>query len=317
MKLLWINWILVILFPLMAGTAVDDKLVPSPSDPLDAHIIYQDVVNFNRALKMIVNGEDMVKILLDEYINKGTPGLKIFIEKYGLSAEKLAEAIQKHPEDYYALNEKLNWLKTQEDSIFLYFKKLKHFIPQAIFPPTYYLVDQRRGIGSGSVEGQLITIEKEAQKIIDPGIKTHIIHELVHLNQLHAIGSLKTYLAIYNKEKSLLAITLREGVAEFFCELVTGKYTQEGARDYVNQNEPVLWSRFRTEMYGTDTGDWMWNKPVNPDQPRDTGYILGAKIVEYFYKHAPDIDMTVNELLSITEPKRFLEISRYPEKFVR
>jgi len=52
----------------------------------------------------------------------------------------------------------MNWLKTQKDSIKAYFKKFKHFMPQAIFPPNYYLVDRRRGCGSGSLEGQLITI---------------------------------------------------------------------------------------------------------------------------------------------------------------
>jgi len=291
------------------------QVVVSPTNPADAKIVYDDVLNFIQAFEMLEAKSDTVEILQKEYIDKGTPGLIIFIEKYRLTAEKLSKAIQKHPDDYKAVYDKLKWLKTQEDSIRQYFKKFKHFIPNAVFPPTYYLVDIRRGIGSGSVEGQLITIEKEAKRIVDPGLKTHIVHELVHLNQLNAIGSLDKYLAIYNSERSLLAITIREGVAEFFAELITGEYTQNKAYFYTRSHEQELWKQFTKEMYGRETGYWMWRKPGNPEQPRDVGYVLGAFIVEYYYKKSIDINKTVTEILSITDYNAFLKKSGYSKKF--
>ena len=292
------------------------QIVESSTVPAEAEIVYTDVQNFIHAYDLLNVDIDTIEVLQNEYINKGTPGLKIFIEKYGLSSEKLSLAIKNYPEDYKAINDKLNWLKTQEDSIRKYFEKLKQFIPNCVYPPTYYLVDTRRGIGSGSIEGQLITIEKEAIKIFDPGLKTHIIHELVHLNQLKAIGSLEKYLAIYNTEKSLLAITIREGVAEFFAELVTGKYTQNESYFYVRKHEHELWSKFSQEMYGKETGDWMWQKPKNPEQPRDIGYLLGALIVENYYKKSLDLNIAVFNILSITDYKNFLEISGYASKFI-
>ena len=284
-------------------------------DPTEAKIVYQDINNFIQAFRSLDENSDTVKVFQAEYIEKGTPGLKIFIEKYGLSAEKLTMAIHKNPEDYKAIAAKLAWLKTQEDSIRQYFEKFKQFIPGAVFPPTYYLIDIRRGIGSGSTEGQLITIEKEAKRITDPGLKTHIVHELVHLNQLNAIGSLEKYLAIYNSEKSLLAITIREGIAEFFAELITGKYTQDEAYFYTRSNEKELWIRFEKEMLGKETGDWMWTKPENPDQPRDVGYVFGALIVEHYYKKSLDLNMTVSEILSITDYINFIDKSGYADKF--
>ncbi len=151
--------------------------------------------------------------------------------------------------------------------------------------------------------------------MIDAGIKSHILHELVHLNQLQAIGDLKKYLAIYNDEKSLLAISIREGVAEFFAELITGEYTQDEAREYVLQNEREVWERFKTDMYGAETKDWMWKKPKNPEQPRDIGYVFGALIVEYYYKHATNLEQVSQEILGITEYKDFLERSNYSNRF--
>lgn len=291
------------------------QLTSSNKDPEEAKIVYDDILNFIDAFKMLKSSTDTLEVLQKYYIDKGTPGLKIYIEKYELDASSLTKAIRKNPEDYKALGERLTWLKSQEDSIRFYFHKLKRFIPKAVFPPTYYLVGQRWGVGSGSIEGQLITIEKKAIDVVDPGIKTHIIHELVHLNQLQSIGSLKKYLAIYNDEKSLLAISLREGVAEFFVDLITGEYTQNEAREYVLKNEREIWDRFQTDMLNTDTQDWMWKSPKNTEQPRDIGYVFGALIIEYYYKHATIPVQSVQEILSITDYKDFLEKSQYSNRF--
>ncbi len=291
------------------------QLISSNQNPANARIVYTDVINFINAFNMLEHESDTVEILQKHYIDKGTSGLKIFIEKYGLDASNLEQAIKKNPEDYGALEERLTWLQSQEDSIRSYFHKLQHFIPDAVYPPTYYLVGRRWGIGSGSIEGQLITIEKRAIDIVDPGIKTHIIHELVHLNQLQAIGSLDKYLAIYNDEKSLLAITIREGVAEFFADLVTGEYTQDEAREYVLKYERKIWERFKMDMLGAATKDWMWDQPIDPEQPNDIGYVLGALIVEYYYKHSIDIDQAVQTILAITDYEDFLEKSKYYKRF--
>lgn len=312
----YFNILLLLMMASLWNNFTKAQIIQYPTNPFDAKIVYDDIENFLLAFKLLEEREDTVEILQKEYIDKGTPGLKIFIEKYGLTAEKLTKAIQKNPDDYMAIVDRLAWLKTQEDSIRQYFKKFKRFIPDAIFPPTYYLVDIRRGIGSGSIEGQLITIEKEAEKIVDPGIKTHIIHELVHLNQLQAIGSYEKYLAIYKDEKSLLAITLREGIAEFFAELVTGKYTQDEVRLYVSAHEQELWEEFKQEMYGKETGDWMWKTPENSDKPRDVGYVLGAKIVEYYYKQALDMDRAISEILSLTDYREFIKNCEYSNKFI-
>jgi hypothetical protein len=57
--------------------------------------------------------------------------------------------------------------------------------------------------------------------------------------------------------------------------------------------------------------------PKDPDQPRDVAYVLGALIVEYYYKHALDLSKVVPAILSITDYKEFIENSGYPKKFSR
>jgi tetratricopeptide (TPR) repeat protein len=291
-----------------------DRITESTSDPEAAKVIYDDVQNFVRAFKMLSSNQDTAAILQKEYIAKGTPGLKMFIDKYGLSAKQLAQKIQEYPEDYSGIEAKLEWLKSREPVLRKYFKKLNTFIPMAIYPPTYFLVDRRRGMASGSIEGQLVTIEKKAADTVDVGIEGTIIHELVHLNQLHVIGSLNKYLAIYNDEKSLLAIAIREGIATYFAHLVTGE-GKTAQRKYINRNEMEIWRRFETDMHGRETKDWVFGRQIYPDQPHDLAYVIGEKIVEYYYTHSLDLEIAVKEILAVTKYREFLEKSNYSNKF--
>ncbi len=284
-------------------------------NPEEAIIVYADIENFITAYNMLGPDSDTLNILQTEYIDKGTDGLSMFIEKYNLSGKKLVAALKKYPEHYAAIPQRLEWLKTQETPIRLYFAKLQYFLPHTVFPPTYYIVGAQRGINSASSEGQLITIDRSAASIKNDHLSTVIIHELLHFQQVLAIGYPQPYLAIYGPEKSLLAITIREGIAEFFADLVTGQYTQNQAKDFVLQNEREIWEKFKQEMNGKETGDWMWKKPDNPDQPRDIGYVFGAVIVEYYYKRSPDVFEITKDILSVTDYPAFLERTGYQHKF--
>ena len=66
-------------------------------DPRQARFIYDDIHTFVSAHKLLTPGCDSLAILQTEYLDKGTPGLKMFIEKYDLTAERLVKAISKHP----------------------------------------------------------------------------------------------------------------------------------------------------------------------------------------------------------------------------
>lgn len=282
------------------------------TDPNKALFVYEDVQNFLRVFKLLPAGGDAVEILQKEYLDKGSAGLKMFVQKYDLTAERLAKAIKKYPQKYAALKDMTQWLGEQEESTRRAFAKLKRLIPQAVFPPTYFLVGSYRGIASGSAEGQLVTVERYERNAAHHATLT--IHELVHFQQAMAVGMLK-YQALFGPEKNLLGLCIREGTAEFFADLVTGKITQEEARDFVIKHEKELWEQFRKEMNGRETGDWMWKQPKNPDQPPHIGYYLGCRIVQAYYENAKDKAAAVQEILSVTDYPAFLEKSGYAKKF--
>jgi hypothetical protein len=81
------------------------------------------------------------------------------------------------------------------------------------------------------------------------------------------------------------------------------------------KNEALLWKRFSQEMYGKETGDWMWQKPENPEQPRDVGYVFGALIIEHYYKNALNLNDVTHEILSLTDYNSFIKKCGYNRKF--
>jgi hypothetical protein len=126
---------------------------------------------------------------------------------------------------------------------------------------------------------------------------------------------MEEYQSIFGPKMSLLALAIREGTAYFLTLLSTGGHTHKESYDYFIQNEKDLWERFKGEMNERLPGEWMWKKPVDPEQPLDLGYIMGARIVEAYYSNAKDKQKAVQDILSITDYKGFLEKSGYAEKF--
>jgi uncharacterized protein YjaZ len=165
------------------------------------------------------------------------------------------------------------------------------------------------------VEGPLISIEKDTIESIKGDLSATLVHEMVHMQQLAALG--EAYFAIFSAEqKTLLALSVREGVATYFAERVAGGSVHKNrARDFLLEHEPDLWHKFKSEMLGHDTGEWLWSSPSDPEQPRDIGYALGARIVQAYYERAGDKHQAVQEILAITDYPAFLTKSRYGSQF--
>ena len=102
-------------------------------DPQQARFIYDDIHTFVKAHRLLTSGCDSVAILQTEYLDKGTPGLQMFIEKYDLTAERLVKAIRKHPEKYTTLGDMPGLIAAEEGSYREAFTKLKELIPRQMF----------------------------------------------------------------------------------------------------------------------------------------------------------------------------------------
>ncbi len=280
------------------------------SNPYRAKFVYKDLKNFIKAYKMLSKESDTVAIIQSEYLDKGSLGLKEFIVKYNLNAQRIARAMYQYPDSYSNIKDKLKALKAVETKFCKTgYNKLKQLIPSSEFPPTYYLVGGRRGIGSGSIYGPLISIEKDNIDDYYKGNVSTLIHEMVHMQQLRVLK--EEYYTIFNEKKSLLSKSVREGVAEFYGQLISDFPTyKERFLPYLIENEKELWESFKNDAKNKEFGDW-YGKPEKEGQPNDLGYLIGLKMAEAYFNNTIDSQKAGEYLISITDYDKFFEECGY------
>jgi hypothetical protein len=137
-----------------------------------------------------------------------------------------------------------------------------------------------------------------------------VLHELAHFQQAITQG-VETYQRIFGPDKTLLALSLREGSADLIAELTTGRHINPEAERYGLAHEVELWSVFEADMSGSDTGDWMFVQPSNSEWPPDLGYWIGYRIAKSYYEHADDKAQAIRDILGLTEFTAFLQASQY------
>ncbi|NIM90659.1 MAG: hypothetical protein GTO17_06885 [Candidatus Aminicenantes bacterium] len=315
MQLIILGFVIILV---LAFTPVEAQLKVEPVyDPAKVEFIYDDLHNFLKAFKMINEGADLEETLKKEYLDKASPGLKNYMEDAGYELKHFVERFEKYKKNYTTLPELPNQLVSQEPHIRKALQGMKKIFPKPVFIPIYILVGISGGLHAEPSEvGIRLAFSRAASPDRLPRLKLTIIHELIHVQQALAIG-MEQYHSIYEENRSLLAVSIREGVAEYLTYLISGEYSKKGIYDYIKKDEKKIWERFKAEMHAPEFGDWLFSKPKDPDQPRDLGYIMGAMIVESYYENADDKKKAIDEILSITDYKGFLKKSRYAEKFLK
>jgi hypothetical protein len=296
----------------IADTSARRLIENVPGKAAEARFVYEDIENFLEAYARAERSADRAAVYQADYLDRASLGLQMFIFKYDLTAERLVNAIDQHPKAYARLPETLAALKSQEKEFRHAYREIERLAVSSVFPPTCFLVAAHRGIGSGSTEGPLITIEKESPESVADDLVATLVHEMIHMQQL--ARQQEAYFSIFSGDaRTLLATSVREGSATFFSNLITGGSEHKNrAWDYLLTNEDELWNRFAAEMHGTEMGDWLWEEPAQPGQPQDIGYALGARIVQTLYERAEDKVAAADLILSVTDYPALLEASGYP-----
>jgi hypothetical protein len=133
-----------------------------------------------------------------------------------------------------------------------------------------------------------------------------IAHECVHTQQIRITDSTGI-------ECHLLHAVMSEGFCDFIGELVSGGVVNESI-EYGNKHEKDLWKAFKNELCSDSITHWLYNYGTVKDKPADLGYYIGYKIAQEYYKNASDKKQAVVDIIEMTNPVRFLELSRYDQK---
>jgi uncharacterized protein YjaZ len=96
--------------------------------------------------------------------------------------------------------------------------------------------------------------------------------------------------------------------------LVAGKQINTVAQEYGNKHEKQLWTAFKNELCNESINNWLYNYSTVKDKPADLGYYIGYKIAQEYYKNSADKKQAVIDIIEMTNPMKFLELSKYDQK---
>jgi hypothetical protein len=297
---------------------------PYPERKLeDIDIVISDIDLFWSVFDK-ANGEYIPESFKDNYFLNGTNGLEQYFYKKVRRAEAMTNKLNNEDFlDYYTsirtASASLDIIENAIRNSLILFDSL---YDDANFSDVYLLMGSFASGGTVLQNGDLaVGIEffmdsqnsntlglpdylKEVLKSSD-FISTIVIHELVHFQQLNFAEQEGLSLS----GRSLLEITIAEGVAEYIAFLVTDKFTTMHLTDYFSANEEELKQRFISEMNSSDYSNWLFNLGSSIDIPADLGYYIGFKIAEKHYENHHSIE----KLIEIEDANQFLEESRYFE----
>jgi Predicted Zn-dependent protease (DUF2268) len=185
------------------------------------------------------------------------------------------------------------------------FINLKNIYPAAIFPPVYFVIGKLNSAGTVSGDGLILGID---QACMSPTADTTelntwekrnistfqrlpntVAHELIHYEQ-YGMAS----------DTTLLAAAIKEGMADFIGELISGKFNNDRLLVYAKGKEKIIWAGFKKEMYLDRAYNWIANSDQETaEKPADLGYWVGYQICKAYYEQAKDRKKAIYAMLHI------------------
>ena len=259
------------------------------------------------------------RVFAEQYVGKGSPGLRdYFARKYQGDARRFARSITQRPRFYASIRATTLAVADQKPEILAAFRRLQQLYPPIRFNEVYFLVGGFAGSTAQPV-GLLIGADQSA---CGPGVDTSEL-TLVQRNRCETVAevpALITHEMIHNVQQphdgTLLGGVIREGMADFVAELVTGRPGGNARlHPYGNAHERELWQAFVPEMAGRDPRNWLANSgQETPERPCDLGYYVGYRICRAYYEQAANKQQAVAEMLETKDFTAFLAKSGYAAK---
>ena len=289
---------------------------PVATDPDSSRLVTTDIANFWNAYdKAERDPANRSAIYTTDYIDVGSVGLQDYFYYKVPSVQSFVEGHDRRKNFYAAIRENTLRIEEQKPAIRRIFAKLKDVYPAARFPDMYFVIGNFSSGGTVSDHGLLLGADMTVRSPDIPldeltlweknnftsldRIPPLVAHELIHFQQ----DSLA-------RDTTLLAAALREGMADFLGELISGRTANPRLHEFAKGRERAIWKEFAGEMYLNRARNWIANSAQETaDRPADLGYWVGYVIAKGYYDAAPDKKRAVREILTIRDYRAFLAAS--------
>ncbi|WP_343745345.1 DUF2268 domain-containing putative Zn-dependent protease [Chitinophaga sp.] len=287
-------------------------------------VFTSDVDNFWTAFDSVKTVSDttrQIALMQSLYIDKGTEGLRLFMQLRKFDAARLVTAVNKYPKFWASVRENTLKIKPKIPAIEAHIREFKVLYPDLRPAKLFFTITAVRA--AGTVQDSLVLIGTEittGNKYTDvsefpdkrlanffqaqstDNIIPVVVHEYVHTQQRA-------------EAKILLGQALHEGACDFITELILKEPLMNSYLQYGRKNEQELKAAFKKEMLGEDFSNWLYNGSTTKTMG-DLGYFMGYAICKSYYQRAKKKGQAIKDIITLNYGDQaavtaFLEKSRY------
>ncbi|MEN5269359.1 DUF2268 domain-containing putative Zn-dependent protease [Stenotrophomonas sepilia] len=252
--------------------------------------------------------ERQVALVQEHYIDPGSPGLHALMQVRNYTAREYAEAMRAWPRFWTSVRPLTANAQQASATLERDLSKFRALYP-ALRPATItYAIGVLRTGGTTLDDKVLIGAEMAlGDERVDvselpepmrsrlrifydsrPGANNaqNNLHEYVHTQQRETTGSLAQY-------------AVREGVAEYVAERISGRRPALPLYTYGPAHEAEIRARFRAEMHGDNLDNWLYNSARNPFGVSDLGYYAGYRIAQEYMRRQTDERTAVAQMIEL------------------
>ena len=265
-----------------------------------------DVTNFYR-LYDAADGKPSASMLQEDYIDKGTDGVRQFVPHRIISGEALAKKVREEETVYRQARSCMDVLPAVKTRLGVSFRRLASLYPQAAFPPVTIVVGRNNSGGTTGKSGVLIGLEVVCRSTWLQSDLTERFHHLI----AHEYGHVEqpTELEPDSDNNTVLKASLVEGVAELVAELISGQVGNVHLQKWTAGRAKEIDERFLGDADSKDLSAWLYNGAGTPEKPGDLGYWVGYRIARAYYDKAADKRVALKTLLDLKDPAAILKDS--------
>ena len=270
-------------------------------------VFTQDIDNFWIAYDSIKSTSDSLKqihFIQTLYVDKGTPGLKAFMEARDYSPELFVQLINKYPRFWTSIRPNTLTVKYKAKEIEESIKKLKALYPELKDARMYFTIGALRSggttkdsmvlVGAEIATGNASTdVSEFPDKWLAGAFKEQQPENIISLNIHEYIHTQQN-----GEATNLLGQAITEGSCDFITELVMGKPLQRNYITYGKEHEAKLKEEFKEDMFSPGFSRWLYNgrdaKTVG-----DLGYFMGYEICKRYYANSADKKEAIKQIIDL------------------
>jgi Predicted Zn-dependent protease (DUF2268) len=290
-------------------------------------VFTEDIDRFWVAYDSVIKIKDIQKqteVLQKMYIDKGTIGLKAFMEERQFKASDLVEQINAFPKFWNTVRPRTLLVKTKIHEMQQSIDNLKKQYPDLKESAMYFTIGALKS--GGTVQANKVLIGSEIalgdQSVDVTEFSDNWLRDIFafadddRLVALNVHEYIHTQQNVDERKANLLGNVIAEGACDFVAELITKKPYKANYLDYYPKHELEIWSVFNNQMYGLAKSDWL-GTGGNPNLPcSDLGYAVGYSICKHFYENAKNKPLALKQIIEgqwddATFSSTFLDNSGY------